>query len=161
MLLNIFRRYNHRIRQTLNKWTLQRKKVPIATSMKHIVRKLIVHLTPTSNRKMQIILILLFIVSHSENCSQTPPTCSNDYSLDQGKNSCSKRLEWAVFYKSSVTSKKGEIPKRLFQENKACQIFQKTVISYPLIRITDKGSLDRKLEHCLRRCFSLSETYSE
>ena len=29
---------------------------------------------------------------------------------------------------------KGQISKRMFQENKACQIFRKTNISYPLIR---------------------------
>ena len=29
---------------------------------------------------------------------------------------------------------KGQISKRVFQENKACQIFRKTNISYPLIR---------------------------
>ena len=29
---------------------------------------------------------------------------------------------------------KGQISKRVFQENKACQIFRKTSISYPLIR---------------------------
>ena len=33
---------------------------------------------------------------------------------------------------------KGQIPKRLLQENKACQIFQKTNISYPLIRTSTK-----------------------
>ena len=35
---------------------------------------------------------------------------------------------------------KGRISKRVFQENKARQIFRKTNISYPLIRIADETS---------------------
>ena len=35
----------------------------------------------------------------------------------------------------SVKRQKGRISKRLLQENKACQIFRKTRISYPLIRL--------------------------
>ena len=40
--------------------------------------------------------------------------------------------------KSSVLRQKGRILKRVFQEYKACQIFRKTNISYPLIRTGGK-----------------------
>ena len=52
-----------------------------------------------------------------------------------------KKLENLTVFKSVTVGDKakGRISKRVFQENKARQIFQKTNISYPLIRTRIRG----------------------
>ena len=58
--------------------------------------------------------------------------------LSAVKNSSLSR-NWLLFWNIKIpyfvgNNAKGRISKRVFQENKACQIFRKTNISYPLIR---------------------------
>ena len=54
--------------------------------------------------------------------------------------SLSQKFHWVAMYSSCKTVKfvgnkaKRRISKRMLQENKACQIFRKTNMSYPLIR---------------------------
>ena len=59
----------------------------------------------------------------------------NQVSIQLFPNSFTKVLVTLSFLKkSSVIGQKKRISKQVLKENKACQIFQKTNISYPLIR---------------------------
>ena len=59
----------------------------------------------------------------------------NQVSIQLFPNSFTKVLVTLSFFKkSSVIGQKKRISKQVLKENKACQIFQKTNISYPLIR---------------------------
>ena len=65
-----------------------------------------------------------------------------------------KDLRCNFFCKNtSVIRQKGRISKRVFQENKGCQIFQKTTISCLLIRTHTRESLETMRKLCVSTNF--------